>query len=216
MSDLSIKPVTKSGTKSTTSIKLNESVFAVDVKNHELLKQAYLTHLANKRLSSARTKKRGEVRGGGRKPWQQKGTGRARAGSIRSPIWRGGGITFGPTGEENHTKHLSKQSRQTSLKQALTLAHESSKVIIVDSADFMTKKTKDAAKFLEKLNAKRNVLCVVAERNNDNELGVRNIPYATVISAKYLNAYNVLNANHIVITKDALTKIEDWLTGGEQ
>ena len=101
--------------------KLPSSVFAVQVPNHELLKLAYDAYLANSRLASATTKQRGEVRGGGKKPWRQKGTGRARFGSSRNPIWRGGGIVFGPRGNENYTKKISKTSKKVALRQALTV-----------------------------------------------------------------------------------------------
>src|SRR5262249_13360699 len=97
---------TASGTKATAPAKLDKTVFGLEPKNHTLLHEAYTAHLANGRVNLAITKKRGEVRGGGKKPWRQKGTGRARIGSIRAPQWRGGGIVFGPTGVENYTKHL--------------------------------------------------------------------------------------------------------------
>src|SRR5262245_30665646 len=103
---MSVATYTKTGNKATTAAKLDKGVFAVEIKNHDLLKQAYLAYLANGRVNLAVVKKRGEVRGGGRKPWRQKGTGRARFGSSRNPIWRGGGITFGPTGNENYTINL--------------------------------------------------------------------------------------------------------------
>src|SRR6218665_1414005 len=111
---------------------LPKEVFAVEVKNHELLKLAYDAYLANSRTSSATTKTRGEVRGGGKKPWKQKGTGRARFGSTRNPIWRHGGIVFGPRGNENYKLKLSKTSKKVALRQALTLANEAKKVIVTD------------------------------------------------------------------------------------
>src|SRR5207244_4044483 len=116
---MTVVTFTSAGTKATTPAKLNKNVFGVEVKNHELLKQAYLAYLGNARTNAARTKTRGEIRGGGKKPWRQKGTGRARFGSSRNPIWRGGGITFGPTGNENHTIKLTTSSKRTALKQAL-------------------------------------------------------------------------------------------------
>src|SRR5574343_1503104 len=97
--------------------KLPKDIFAVEVTNHELLKLAYDSYLANARLSSATTKQRGEVSGGGKKPWKQKGTGRARFGSSRNPIWRGGGIVFGPTGEENYAKGMNTKAKRTALRQ---------------------------------------------------------------------------------------------------
>src|SRR5580700_971905 len=107
---MAVATYTKSGTKAPTAAKLDKAVFEVEIKNHHLLKQAYEAYLANGRPNLAITKTRGLVRGGGRKPWRQKGTGRARFGSSRVPIWRGGGITFGPTGQENYSKQLSTQA----------------------------------------------------------------------------------------------------------
>src|SRR3954462_9232614 len=101
---MAVETYTKSGVKSTTPAKLDKQVFGQEVKNHQLLKEVYLAYLANGRQASANTKSRGMVRGGGRKPWRQKGLGRARFGSSRNPIWRGGGVAFGPTGEQNY-KH---------------------------------------------------------------------------------------------------------------
>src|ERR1700686_3786197 len=106
---------TKTGNKATVAAKLDKSVFDVDVKNHDLLKQAYLAYLSNARVNLAVTKKRGDVRGGGRKPWRQKGTGRARFGSIRNPIWRGGGIIFGPTGQENYKRKLNTKAKRQAI-----------------------------------------------------------------------------------------------------
>ena len=103
---MSTPTFTKSGNKATTSAKLNKDIFDVEVKSHSLLKQAYIAYQANGRKNLAKTLKRGEVSGGGKKPWKQKGTGRARFGSIRVPIWRGGGIVFGPLGKENYSKTL--------------------------------------------------------------------------------------------------------------
>ncbi|HET9174172.1 MAG TPA: 50S ribosomal protein L4, partial [Candidatus Saccharimonadales bacterium] len=101
---MAVATFTKSGAKASSNAKLDKDVFGIEVKNHELLKSAYVAYLANGRINLAVTKKRGEVSGGGRKPWKQKGTGRARFGSSRNPIWTGGGVAFGPTGEENYTK----------------------------------------------------------------------------------------------------------------
>ena len=103
------------------AVELDESIFSVEVKNHELLKLAYDAYLANSRSSHAKTLKRGEVRGGGKKPWKQKGTGRARFGSTRNPIWRHGGVAFGRTGEENFTKKITKSAKRQAVKQAHNL-----------------------------------------------------------------------------------------------
>ena len=143
---------------------LPKSVFEVDVPNHELLKLAYDAFLANSRQASATTKTRGEVRGGGKKPWKQKGTGRARFGSTRNPIWRHGGIVFGPRGNENYSKKLSKTSKHVALRQALTLANQDKKILVSDIKT--TGKTTEVAKFLaaKKCSEKDRVLLVVDEK----------------------------------------------------
>ena len=189
---------------------LPKSVFAVEVRNHELLKLAYDSYLANNRLASATTKQRGEVRGGGKKPWRQKGTGRARFGSIRSPIWRGGGIVFGPRGNENYTKKISKTSKRVALRQALTV--KSDKVLVADIKT--TGKTAEVAKFLKKNNLNRRVL-IVAEKTDELIRATNNISEALLVSPMYLNVFDILNADHIVIAPKAIETIENWL-GGEK
>lgn len=204
---------TKTGTKATTSFKLDSKVFAVDVENHELVKQAYLMYLANGRMNLAKTKTRGLVRGGGKKPWKQKGTGRARFGSSRVPIWRGGGITFGPTGNENYSKDLNTKAKRLAVKQALSLANKSGKIKVVEDFTTMDKKTSDMAKFLLKIEAIGRVICVVDQRDVSKELATRNIPNLSVVGAKNLNVYDILNADAIVFSKTAVESTVDWLGG---
>ena len=189
---------------------LPKSVFAVEVRNHELLKLAYDAYLANNRLASATTKQRGEVRGGGKKPWRQKGTGRARFGSIRNPIWRGGGIVFGPRGNENYTKKISKTSKRVALRQALTV--KADKVLVADIKT--TGKTAEVAKFLKENNLNRRVL-IVAEKTDELIRATNNISEALLVSPMYLNVFDILNADHIVIAPKASETIENWL-GGEK
>ena len=189
---------------------LPKSVFAVEVRNHELLKLAYDAYLANNRLASATTKQRGEVRGGGKKPWRQKGTGRARFGSIRNPIWRGGGIVFGPRGNENYTKKISKTSKRVALRQALTI--KADKVLVADIKT--TGKTAEVAKFLKENNLNRRVL-IVAEKTDELIRATNNISEALLVSPMYLNVFDILNADHIVIAPKAIETIENWL-GGEK
>ena len=189
---------------------LPKSVFAVEVRNHELLKLAYDSYIANNRLASATTKQRGEVRGGGKKPWRQKGTGRARFGSIRNPIWRGGGIVFGPRGNENYTKKISKTSKRVALRQALTVQAE--KVLVADIKT--TGKTVEVAKFLKENNLNRRVL-IVAEKTDELIRATNNISEALLVSPMYLNVFDILNADHIVIDPKAIEAIESWL-GGEK
>ena len=189
---------------------LPKSVFAVEVPNHELLKLAYDAYLANNRLASATTKQRGEVRGGGKKPWRQKGTGRARFGSIRNPIWRGGGIVFGPRGNENYTKKISKTSKRVALRQALTL--KADKVLV---AEIKTSgKTKEVAKFLEDNKLNRRIL-IVAEKTDELIRATSNISEVLLVSPMYLNVFDILNADHIIIAPKAIETIENWL-GGEK
>ena len=194
---------------------LPKSVFAVEVPNHELLKLAYDAYLANNRLASATTKQRGEVRGGGKKPWRQKGTGRARFGSIRNPIWRGGGIVFGPRGNENYTKKISKTSKRVALRQALTLAAQENRIIVADAQ--LTGKTKDAVKALEKAGIadKKRILGVVAIKTPEIIRSTANLPNVKVVSATYLNVFDILNADVIVFGTEALKKTTEWL-GGEK
>ena len=189
---------------------LPKSVFAVEVRNHELLKLAYDAYLANNRLASATTKQRGEVRGGGKKPWRQKGTGRARFGSIRNPIWRGGGIVFGPRGNENYTKKISKTSKRVALRQALTV--KAAKVLVAEIKT--TGKTTEVAKFLKENKLNRRVL-IVAEKTDELIRATNNISEALLVSPMYLNVFDILNADHIVIAPKAIEAIESWL-GGEK
>ena len=189
---------------------LPKSVFAVEVRNHELLKLAYDAYLANNRLASATTKQRGEVRGGGKKPWRQKGTGRARFGSIRNPIWRGGGIVFGPRGNENYTKKISKTSKRVALRQALTV--KADKVLVAEIKT--TGKTAEVAKFLKENKLNRRVL-IVAEKTDELIRATNNISEVLLVSPMYLNVFDILNADHIVIDPKAIEAIESWL-GGEK
>lgn len=206
---MSVATFTKTGTKASVPAKLDKAVFGVVPKNHELLKQAYVAYLANGHGSSAVTKTRGLVSGGGRKPWKQKGTGRARFGSTRNPIWRGGGIVFGPTGSENYSHKITTNSKRTALKQALSVCTD--KIKVVETFTTMDGKTKDMAAFLNKIEATGRILCVVSNKDAAKERATQNIPKLQVVSAKYLNVYDVLNADTIIISKDSLDILTEWL-----
>jgi large subunit ribosomal protein L4 len=208
---MSVPTYTKAGTKATTSAKLDATVFGVEPKNHELLKQAYQAYLANGRENLAKTLRRGEVSGGGKKPWKQKGTGRARFGSIRVPIWRGGGITFGPLGQENYSKKMTTASKRTAIRQALTLKSQADKIIVVE--DFVVKdgKTSSAASLLKKIGANRRVLVAVEHKTPELERSVRNLQNVELVQSAYLNAYSILNADTVVITVKALDAVHAWL-----
>jgi len=197
--------------------KLNKDIYSVEVENHELLKLAYDAYLANSRSARAKTLKRGEVRGGGKKPWKQKGTGRARFGSTRNPIWRHGGVAFGPTGDANFTKTISKNAKRTAVRQALSLANKDKVITVV--ADFAPKdgKVKEAIKFLEtaKVDMAKSILLVVAEKTDLVIRATRNIANLQVVRPTYLNVFDILNADQILISEKALPIIEEWLTGKE-
>lgn len=199
-------------TKKSTAVKsvLPEEVFAVEVKNHELLKLAYDSYLANSRTASATTKQRGEVRGGGKKPWKQKGTGRARFGSSRNPIWRGGGVVFGPRGNENYTKTISTTSKRVALRQALSLSNKAGKIQVLDFVT--TGKTSEAAKFLADNKLDRKVLLVVDEKTPELLRATNNIQNILLIRANYLSVYHILNADHVVLSTKSVEVIKNWLS----
>lgn len=210
---MSVATFTKTGSKAATPAKLNKEVFGLEVTNHELLKQAYVNYLANGRINLAVTKKRGEVSGGGKKPWKQKGTGRARFGSSRNPIWRGGGIAFGPTGNENYTKKLSTEAKRQALRQALSVGQD--KIKVVETFECKDGKVKPTIALLSKLGATRNVLLVVSEKDQLVERATRNLTEVKAVQATYLNVYDVLNADTIVVSKKALDMIHEWLGGAK-
>ena len=192
---------------------LPESVFAVDVPNHELLKLAYDSFLANSRQASATTKQRGEVRGGGKKPWKQKGTGRARFGSSRNPIWRGGGVVFGPRGNENYTKRISTTSKRVAVRQALTLANQAGKITVDDIKT--TGKTSEVAKYLADNKLTRRVLVVVDEKTPELLRATNNIQNVLLVRSTYLSVYHILNADHIVLSANSVETIKNWLVKEE-
>lgn len=208
---MAVATYTKAGAKATTAAKLDKNVFGVEVKSHDLLKQAYLAYLANGRENFAKTKKRGEVRGGGAKPWRQKGTGRARVGSSRNPVWTGGGVAFGPTGEENYSHKINIKAKHTALRQALSLAAKEDRIRVIETFDAKDGKVKAAANLLKKIDSSGSTLVVVANKDDKIVRATNNLPKVKVAQAKYLQVYDILNANCVVITKDALEAIHEWL-----
>lgn len=208
---MSVATYTKSGSKATTPAKLDKAVFEAEIKNHELLKQAYVTYLANGRENLAVTKTRGLVSGGGKKPWKQKGTGRARFGSSRVPIWRGGGITFGPTGEENYTMKLNVKAKRTAIRQALSMANTDGKISVIETFECKDGLVKPTVELLKKIGAKRNTLIVVSQKDELVERATRNLQQVKAVQANYLNVFDIVNAHHIVISKKSLDIISEWL-----
>ena len=191
---------------------LPTSVFAVEVPNHELLKLSYEAYLANGRGNYAKTLKRGEVSGGGKKPWKQKGTGRARFGSSRNPIWRKGGVAFGPTGNENYSKTIPVQAKRVAIRQALTLASQAGEIVTV--ADIKTTgKTAEIITFLSDKKTKQgdNIVIVVDTKTPEMVRATRNIQGVKLVQATYLNVYTILNADTVIMTNAAVKAVEEWL-----
>jgi large subunit ribosomal protein L4 len=197
---------------------LNKDIFGLSVENHELVKLAYDAYLANSRSSHAKTLKRGEVRGGGKKPWKQKGTGRARFGSTRNPIWRHGGVAFGRTGEENFTKKISRSAKRQAVCQALSMKNADKAVVAI--ADFKIKdgKTKEIMKTLadNKIDSSANILFVVPEKDELTVRATRNIANLKAVRPTYLNVFDIMNADKVVIVEAALPAMEAWLVGEEK
>ncbi len=200
---------TKAGTKAATPAKLDKAVFGVASDNHELLKAAYNGYLANGRTNLAVTKTRGLVRGGGRKPWKQKGTGRARFGSSRTPIWRGGGITFGPTGQENYSKQLNTKAKRQAIRQALSL--KADKIAVIEDIVSKEGKTAELARLLTKIGASRNTLIIVETKTPELLRATGNLASVKLVGAKYVSVYDVLNADCIIFNQAALKTTTAWL-----
>lgn len=212
MAVASASAYTKTGTKATASAKLSKDVFGVTPNNHELLKAAYNMYMANGRENLAVVKTRGLVRGGGKKPWKQKGTGRARFGSSRVPIWRGGGITFGPTGQENYSKQMNVKAKRLAIRQALSLAADAGKVVVIEDLISKDGKTADLSKLLTKIEAVRTTLIVVDKKSPELERASKNLQRVKLVSAHYVNTYDVLNADKIIFSQPALTATTEWLS----
>ena len=196
---------------------LNPSIFGLEVTNYELIKVAYDAYLANSRSSHAKTLKRGEVSGGGKKPWKQKGTGRARFGSTRNPIWRHGGIAGGRTGEENFTKNLARGAKKVAVMQALSIKNADKAVIVIDNLGVKQGKVKEVIKTLEanKVADTDNVVLVVKEKDDLTLRATNNIANVKVVRPTYLNVFDLMNADKVVIVKDAIADLEGWLLGKE-
>ncbi|HEX7963261.1 MAG TPA: 50S ribosomal protein L4, partial [Candidatus Saccharimonadales bacterium] len=192
---------------------LDKTVFAAMPENHELLKLAYTAYLANGRDNLAQTKTRGLVSGGGKKPWKQKGTGRARFGSTRNPIWRGGGVAFGPTGEENYSVKVNVTAKRKALRQALSLAASEGRIKVIESFVSSDGKVNAISKLLGKIEATGNVLVVLENKDDLVERAVRNLPKVKSSAASYLNVYDIMNADVLVITEKSLDVIKTWLGG---
>jgi large subunit ribosomal protein L4 len=190
-------------------VELNESIWAADVKPY-LIHDVVIMQLNNRRRGTASAKTRGEVRGGGRKPWKQKGTGRARSGSSTSPVWVGGGTVFGPKPKEYHMS-VPKKVRKAALRSALTVRNEESAMKILDKIQLDEISTKSFAGIMKTLNLSK-PLVVVNGRDEIVEKSARNIPYTKILRVEGLNVYDVMRHDQFVVTVDALQKIEEALS----
>lgn len=191
-------------------IDLADSVFNEKINEH-VVHQVVNAQLAAMRRGTASTKTRGEVSGGGRKPWRQKGTGRARHGSIRSPLWVGGGTVFGPK-PRDYTQRVPKKVKRLALRSILTDKLKNNNLIILDELDFDQPKTKQMVELLTNLNlADKKVLIIIPEKNANIYLSARNIPGVKTLVVDALNAYDLLNNDYIIMVKDAVQKVEEVL-----
>jgi len=186
---------------------LNSTIFEASI-NEVLIHQALVRQLANKRIAIAKTKTRGDRRGGGRKPFRQKGTGNARAGSRRSPIWRKGGVIFGPTGLENYTKQMPRKQRIKALFSVLSAKAKDGEILAIDKYEGEIK-TKSFAELVSKLPIDRNALIVIPEKNETIQKSARNIPNVKVILANYLNPADLLKYSNLVFLVEALKKVDE-------
>jgi large subunit ribosomal protein L4 len=190
-------------------ITLSEAVFGAEV-NSGLLHEVVQMYLANQRQGTSDTKTRAEVAGGGRKPHRQKGTGRARAGSTRSPNWRHGGVAFGPH-QRDYGWTMPKKARRVALRSALSAKFAAGDVIVIDSFELEAPRTKDVITLFNNLNIAKKPFIVTSEQNVNIYKSTRNIPGANVNAARNLNVYEVLNAGKLVLTVDAIAKVEEVL-----
>lgn len=192
---------------------LNQDVFGLTVDNHELVKLAYDAYLANSRSSHAKTLRRGEVSGGGKKPWRQKGTGRARFGSTRVPIWRHGGVAGGRTGQENFTKRISKSAKKLAVRQALSMQNADGNVL---TAEFKTTgKTAEVFQQLKDLKLDSARVLLVADKTPELLRATNNLSNVKLVRPTYLTVFDILNADKVVFTGAALTASEAWLLDKE-
>ncbi|MCM3715684.1 50S ribosomal protein L4 [Halalkalibacter oceani] len=190
-------------------IELAESVFGIE-PNESVLHEAVVMQQASLRQGTHKTKGRSEVRGGGRKPWRQKGTGRARQGSIRSPQWVGGGVVFGPT-PRSYSYKLPKKVRRLAIKSALSSKVQSEEIVVLENLAFDAPKTKEMAAVLAGLSVDSKALVVTADYNEAVALSARNLPGVTFVTADGVSVLDVLKHDKLVITKEAVEKVEEVL-----
>ena len=192
--------------KEVEKLELNDNIFGVEINEH-LVHLAVVSQLANNRQGTQKAKTRSEVRGGGRKPWRQKGTGHARQGSTRSPQWTGGGVVFAPTPRDYSFK-LNKKEKRLALKSALTSRLQENKLIVVDELKFDEVKTKNFKQVMDNLKVEKG-LVILAENDANTVLSARNLASIDTTLTSQINVYDIMKAGTIVLTKDSAAKIEE-------
>lgn len=193
--------------KTVSEMELNPSIFDIEINEHAVY-EAVKNHLANRRQGTHSAKTRAEVRGGGRKPWRQKGTGRARQGSIRSPQWKGGGVVFAPK-PRDYSYKLPKKIKRLALKSILTSKVHENEIIVVDDIKFDEPKTKEMVKFLKAINADKRALVVIDGNDLNTIKSASNIPYTATANVNAVTTYDIIKYNSLVITKAAIEKLEE-------
>lgn len=188
-------------------IELSDAIFGIEMNNHAMY-EAVKNYLANQRQGTQSAKTRAEVRGGGRKPWRQKGTGRARQGSIRAPQWKGGGVVFAPK-PRDYSYSIPKKVKRLALKSALTSKVVDKEIIVLDSLTLEQAKTKEMVKVLSNLKASKKSLIVIPERDENVIRAASNIPGVKTAYVNTINVYDILNCDSFIITKDAVNKVEE-------
>ena len=188
------------------TMELNDAVFGVKVNEH-LVHMAVVQHRANMRQGTQKAKTRSEVSGGGRKPWRQKGTGHARQGSTRAPQWKGGGVVFAPVPRDYSFK-MNKKEKRIALKSALTSKVQDSRLIVLDELKFDEIKTKNFVAVMNNLKVEKG-LFVMANSDKNVVMSARNVAEADTISVNTINVYDIMKAKTVVLTKDAVAKIEE-------
>ncbi len=191
-------------------ISLREEIFGVEINEHAM-REVVLAYLANRRRGTASTKTRAEVRGGGAKPWRQKGTGRARHGSTRSPIWTGGGVTFGPKPRQ-YKYSVPKKVKRLALKSALAAKVQEGGLIAVNELSFEEPKTKQMTNVLSGLNVDTKALIITGENDANTIKSARNIEGVKAAKVNNINVYDILNHNKLIMTKEAIAKVEEVLS----
>ncbi len=191
------------------TVELPDEIFNIE-PNQAVMHQALVRQLANKRQGTHKTKTRGEVRGGGRKPWRQKGTGRARQGTIRAPQWRGGGTVFGPS-PRSYAKRMPRKMRRLALRSALSVKAGDEQIVVLDELSFDAPRTKDMVAVLDALGVERNALLLLPEANDTIELSARNLPYVKTLRATYINVRDLLGYQTVIMPRQAIDVIADFL-----